>query len=456
VCFLSVLLSALTAEAQVPVSVTVEVQVTDEQGTPLPGARIRIGETTTGVTDDRGIYKAQIQVVPGSYEIAVQRGGFERSRKTLQVPPQPTEATLTVSFRLRALLDSVPPPISLPKDRPPIPADRNYAIVKIFYATDRAVTGAVEPARFFGTDRAMQLPGSLAYGTCDVSIPRDHRLGELEAPSIWRLEFREDPAKHVVLLKVVPEEASGFFSQLSARIGQSAEKEAFVFIHGYNVTFEDAARRTGQMAYDLAFDGAPILYSWPSQGSTLKYPVDETNVEWTTSHLKEFLQKIAADVQAKKVHLIAHSMGNRALTRALKDIAAEQGATALPRFRQVVLAAPDIDADVFKQLAEQMTRTSERVTLYASSNDEALVASKKIHGYPRAGDSGQGLVIVPGVDTLDVSAIDTSLLGHSYYGENKSVLADLFNLLRKGEGPDKRLGLLLKQTPAGRYWVFNP
>ena len=48
------------------------------------------------------------------------------------------------------------------------------------------------------------------------------------------------------------------------------------------------------------------------------------------------------------------------------------------------------------------------------------------------------------------------LLGHSYYGENKSVLTDLFNLLRKGEGPDKRLGLLLKQTSEGRYWVFAP
>ena len=52
-------------------------------------------------------------------------------------------------------------------------------------------------------------------------------------------------------------------------------------------------------------------------------------------------------------------------------------------------------------------KTADRVTLYASSSDEALALSKQVHGYPRAGESGDQLVVVPGIDTIDVSAVNT-------------------------------------------------
>jgi esterase/lipase superfamily enzyme len=102
----------------------------------------------------------------------------------------------------------------------------------------------------------------LKFGMCEVSIPGGdrHNIGRLEAPSVWRLEFREDPAKHIVLLGVRPQSKIEFFEAVQTRVNDSAAKDAFVFVHGYNVSFEDAARRTGQLAYDLQFDGAPILY----------------------------------------------------------------------------------------------------------------------------------------------------------------------------------------------------
>ena len=200
-------------------------------------------------------------------------------------------------------------------------------------------------------------------------------------------------------------------------------------MHGYNVTFEDAARCTAQIAYDLKFDGAPIFFSWPSQGEILQYAVDETNVTWTAPHLMQFLTDVAEQSGAEQIHLIAHSMGNRALTSVLRDLSLTHKSSK-PMFDEVVLTAPDIDAEVFiNDIAPAVVKTAQRVTLYASSNDEALIMSKKVHGYARAGDSGSQLVVVPGVDTVDVSAVDTSLLGHNYYGDNSSVLADIFELL---------------------------
>jgi len=297
--------------------------------------------------------------------------------------------------------------------------------------------------------------GRLERGICKVSIPKGHRIGELEAPSILRLEINEDERKHVVLRSIVPQEEQKFFAELHDCVERSPRKELLLFIHGYNVKFEDAARRTAQMAYDLEFQGAPVFYSWPSQGGLLKYSVDETNVMWTVPHLKQFLLEVSARSGAEQVNLIAHSMGNRALTSALREIESELRENA-QLFNQVVLAAPDIDAEVFRRdIAPAIARTARHVTLYASSNDQALIASKQVHGYPRAGESGAHVVVVPEIETVDVSAIDTSLLGHSYYGNNDSILADMYHLIHRGLPARLRKSLKPAQRESLTYWIFQ-
>ncbi len=329
----------------------------------------------------------------------------------------------------------------------------NYGVVRVFYATDRKNTGLKQPDATYGGDRSDD--GSLSLGTLDVSIPRDHRMGVIERPSIWRLEFREDPNKHLVLLSVAPKRETAFFNELSMKVTTSSHKEAFVFVHGYSVTFAEAARRTAQLAYDLGFDGAPILYSWPSRGSLRDYPADVETIEWTAPHLKTFLDKIASDSHATTVHLIAHSMGNRALAAALNAIAAEHHSIP-PLFKQVFLAAPDIDAGVFRQLAQAFPSAAGHVTLYASSRDEALIASQKFNKNPRAGDTGKVITVVPGVDTIDATAVDTGLVGHSYYGDNRSILSDIFYVMQKGDPPDKRFGMHIIKRSGLNYWVFRP
>lgn len=311
--------------------------------------------------------------------------------------------------------------------------------------------GLAGPSISYGDER-----GSLEMGTCQVSIPKDHEVGQVERPSIIKLEVFEDPTRHVVLLEVNREKEDKFFSGLQSRIDQSQRKEAFVFIHGFNVTFDAAARRTAQLAHDLKFDGAPIFYSWPSQGGFLEYTVDETNAVWTVPHLKEFITGVAQRSGAQSIHLIAHSMGNRALTSALQSLAYDLEGEE-PMFSEVLLTAPDIDADVFRRdIAPAILGTADRITLYASSNDEALAMSKTVHGYPRAGDSGPGLVVVPGIDTIDVSSVDTSLIGHSYYGSNGSVISDMIDLLQDAKPPGERRWLKQMQIGQFLYWIFSP
>jgi esterase/lipase superfamily enzyme len=332
-----------------------------------------------------------------------------------------------------------------------------YAKVKIFFATDRTPTGKSAVSERFGTEPEKE--GALHLGECTVSIPRDHRMGELEGPNIWKLEVRTDPERHITLMEIDPEERPLFFRSLSARTNRSRRKELFVFIPGFNTTFEDAARRTAQIAYDLGFDGPAVFYSWPSQGSKspIAYNMDGTNAELTVPHLRQFLQDLLDYSGAPTIHLIAHSMGNRPLTNALREMETGSPTKKYRTFDQVVLMAPDIDASIFRQLAKDISPSAQRITMYASSRDEALKLSNSIAGYPRAGQGGSQILIVKGMDSIDASSVDTSVIGlyHQYYADNSSVLSDLFYLFRD-QPPDNRFGLIRETTRDGNYWELKP
>lgn len=427
------------------ISVSIEGSVTDMRGQPVGLLTVELLDADADVvarteTNQAGRFLfSEITAGPGRITVRLDQDGARETRQELTIPAGPARQVLRPRLIFSRSRDA---------------KEKNRAIVKVFYATDRRASGLPDLRGFYTAERSTD--GALALGVLEVSVPREHRLGELEAPSIWRLELRENPDQHVVLLQVHPRDPGSFVAQLGDRVGRAARKEAFVFVHGYNTSFRDAARRTAQLAYDLAFDGAPILYSWPSLGQETAYPADEGNAEWTVPHLMKFLDEVVSLSGTRTLHLIAHSMGNRVVVGALRDMARMPRSSSPPQFRQVVLAAPDIDAGVFRQLAQAIVAPADRVTLYASSKDAALAASRKFHRQPRAGESGDRVVVVPGVDTIDVSGVDASLLGHSYYGDNRSVLSDLFRLIRDGAPPGQRFGLVPVPHPGGGYWSFRP
>ena len=362
---------------------------------------------------------------------------------------------MAVLFAAQALLEQLPRPEAVPAaagvEKSTLVS--NHAVVKVGFATDRQRDLGKPAAQRFGNERSHN--AGLSYGHCEISIPRDHRMGELESPSLWRLEFRLDPAKHVMLLDAEVEDQATFFAGIAAQVKASAAGSAFIFIHGYNVSFEDAARRTGQMAYDLGFDGAPVFYSWPSQGDVARYTVDENNIEWSTPHLQAFLADFLQQTDAAKVYLIGHSMGNRGLARAVAGLIESQPDLAR-RIAEIILTAPDIDADVFQQeIAPRLTAAHHPVTLYASSEDLALAASRLVHGHRRAGDSGDGMLLLAGMETIDATGVDTGFLKHSYFAERRSALSDMFYLIHNNARADQRF-LDPVDTPKGRYWTFKP
>jgi esterase/lipase superfamily enzyme len=262
------------------------------------------------------------------------------------------------------------------------------------------------------------------------------------------MEVFEDPTKHIVLKSVHRLDPDSFFDDMHHEMEQKGSS-VLVFVHGYNVSFEDAARRTAQMAYDLKFPGAPVFYSWPSQANWYGYRQDTENIKNSVEQIKSFLTEVADKSEATSINLVAHSMGNVGLTSALLKMNDS-------RFNQIVLAAPDIDAETFKRdIAPKIISKGQRVTLYTSKTDLALIASKYFNRGPRAGDSANELLSVPGIQTIDATSVDSSLLGHSYYGSNVTVLYDLGQLLN-GQPIESRDYLRPNSDLTKPYWYFAP
>jgi esterase/lipase superfamily enzyme len=127
---------------------------------------------------------------------------------------------------------------------------------------------------------------------------------------------------------------------------------------------------------------------------------------------------------------------------------------------QIVMAAPDLDSEEFAaRYAEGVERCGERTTIYTSSTDRALIASVKVNGQKRLGlvSAIPSVTDNPDFDFVDVTPIDTSLLGHSYYGNHPLMIQELGTLLRGEIRPEQRHWLTIKnaqQRPP--IWHFVP
>ena len=349
---------------------------------------------------------------------------------------------MTDFLGVQTLMQPVPVPVSAEIDPAAggVSEDAGYFVVPVFYATDRNRTGEPAPGLAYGGGRSES--GELAFGIAEVSLPRRGRRAGRPAPPWWRLEFAEDLARHVVLLDIAEHEREPFLAELRQTVGRADPPEVLVFVHGYDVTFEDAARHAAQLADALDFQGVPLLYSWPSEGKAHRYTVDETNVEWARVHAAEILRLVLAESGARAVHGIAHGMGSRALAWALGDLEAHRV------LRQIIFAAPDIDRETFLGLVPRMRDRAERLTLYGSSQDRALRAARIVHRHPRAGESGAAVALAEGIDSIDAAAADTGLQERP----GPTILRDVSALLHEGSPPDRRERLTLRE---GR-WLLQP
>ncbi|MDM0110061.1 alpha/beta fold hydrolase [Variovorax sp. J22R24] len=377
-------------------------------------------------------------------KISAEEAGQLRSELQRRGGGAPTPAVNVVSERAQLTPGQAP-------SGPPGASRINW--LRIFYATNRKPTGQTVAATAFGTDDAE----TISWGSVDVSIPHEHKMGQLESPAIWRLEW-EDPTKHIALApRLNPLSPERWRQEVLSRATAMGRPGVLVFIHGYNVSFANAARRTAQFAYDTAFKGPTVLFSWPSDGNLIPYMRDEADAFAAKRFMADVLKTVTTLAPGVPVYVVAHSMGNRVMLHGYAELL-RRNPDAHQAIRQVVMAAPDVGQREFKQVFKDFAGTKPRYTLYASDQDVPVNVSEWLHGDRRLGNGGANTAVFVGVDSIDASAVTREFFGlsHSYFGESDTLLSDLFALIHQGLPPDQRHRLKPTDGKQGRFWSFAP
>ncbi|MES2550016.1 MAG: alpha/beta fold hydrolase [Pseudomonadota bacterium] len=313
------------------------------------------------------------------------------------------------------------------------------------------LAGGTPETIFVGTTRekdgeayAFGRSGEPTFLRYDVAIPTDREPGEVN----WPPKSRKPDGKRDFLTLDARgfETGDDFSTALRAAMKLRGQRDAVVYVHGFNNTMAEGVYRVAQMHHDLEVPGVAVHYAWPSRGSALGYVYDRDSILFARSGFVSLLDEVE-DAGARDIVIVAHSMGAFLTMEGLRQMVLKDGPGALDRIKGVVLIAPDLDLDVFRAQARDIGRLPEPFVIFGSSRDRVLNISATLSG---TGDRLGNMDSVTQIADLNVIYLDTSAYttgtGHLNLGENPALLklfgglvgiADAFSKDARG-----RVGLL--------------
>lgn len=300
-------------------------------------------------------------------------------------------------------------------------------------APEAATVGKVREI-FIATTRGLDANGNfdgsrveaVSFGRYDISVPPEREAGQINWPP---QSGRSDPRKHFLTTYAARYGSDTDFraalrTELNAHGG-----EAVIFVHGFNNTFSEGLYRIAQMSHDLDLPGAIVHYSWPSAAQPLGYVYDRDSALFARDGLERLLAEVEA-AGARRVILVAHSMGSALLMEALRQKAIRGKSRAIDRVGGIVLISPDIDVDVFRAQALAIPKLPQPFVVFSSRRDRALQVSARLTGQKERLGS---LTDLTRVGDLPITFLDTAAfgkgLGHFNLGDSPSLLRLLEGIL---------------------------
>lgn len=290
---------------------------------------------------------------------------------------------------------------------------------------------------------------SLQYGFCRLNLPKKSRVGSIQPT--------DDPRADSHVFYRVQSHKALPADIVKASILEKKPESLLLFVHGFNVKFEESVMRAGQIAYDLKYQGLPMVFSWPAGAdeglaASLINKTYEKNYQAalkSRSDLTELLRWLST--LKIPLHIIVHSMGHQVVTPALDQLSKELSD---PFIDELVLNAPDLSVDDFQKFAPALRQLSKRVTVYCSFNDNAIAASETYNSNRRLG----ACATAEGIDVINVSEVDAPSLGlglgHGYYS-SRPIITDVFQLLI-GIQAEKRLFLRKSEPNSVENYYLRP
>lgn len=298
-------------------------------------------------------------------------------------------------------------------------AARDASRVDMLVLTTRQA--ADDPGELYSGERGT----AISFNSIVVSIPpgQNRKVGEIQ----WPAHVPANPEREFAVLDV-RKVASERQALAWYRKNRNARRHAVLFIHGFNNTYADAVFRLAQLTHDAGIDAAPILFTWPSRANVFDYLYDKESTTYSRRALEDLIIQVARSPDVGEITILAHSMGTWLAMEALRGVSMRER-TVPAKVRDVVLASPDIDVDVFRRQMIEMGPKRPRFTIFASTADKALEVSRWISGGINRVGSTDAAPYADVLKQLGITVIDTSAsaskdaLGHNAFADSPDIIA---------------------------------
>ncbi|MGK9283500.1 alpha/beta hydrolase [Sinorhizobium meliloti] len=301
----------------------------------------------------------------------------------------------------------------------PIAARNDASRVSMLVATTRKA--ADDPGQLYTGERGT----SISLNSVVVSIPpeRNRKIGEIQWPS----RVPPDPEKEFAVVETEKVATEGQLLKW-VRTNRSAKRQVLIFVHGFNNTYADAVFRFAQIVHDAGTDATPLLFTWPSRARVFDYLYDRESANYSRRALEDLILQAAQSPDVDDVTILAHSMGTWLAAEALRGVAM-RNKTIPAKVRNVVLASPDIDVDVFRRQLIEMGAKRPQFTIFMSRRDKALELSRWLSGgVARVGGADPrpyaAILKELGILVIDTSALSShDPLGHNTFADSPELIA---------------------------------
>jgi esterase/lipase superfamily enzyme len=298
----------------------------------------------------------------------------------------------------------------------------------VYVATSRAMVS--DPTVLYGSGRVLS---GLNYFRVEVSIPPSHQSGYIERAK----RVPPDPRSDFTILDPViyPDERS-FTKAVDRQLADqpSGDRDIMLFVHGFNTDLVLAILRAAQLKRDSGFTGIPVVFAWPSLGKITGYVYDTNSALQSRDWLIETADNLS-NTRTEGMNIIAHSMGNLLTVEAMRQDQLLKDFNSSNKLKSIILAAPDIDIDLFKRQMSVFPKDQRHFYVLISEDDKALGLSRRLAGgVNRVGiDSVEDLAEL-GVTVIDLTNIeDTSSIDHSKFADSPEVVQLIGKHLNEGD-----------------------
>lgn len=367
-------------------------------------------------------------------------------------------------------------------------------MAKIFFATNRDIKSITsKTGKNFGDRFNVMGPQIFRVGEVEVTLDgspfdTDDDVWKVGRCDVYDEQLNSEKNKSAKL------GSADMFDLLRKRLKGSL-CDVIVYVHGFASDFPNAARRAAALERLYSSEAKSVIvvmFSWPSNGTVApmnEYFSDRDDaaasgiaMARTLMRLVEFLEELRSEDRKaitaarregrvpdedalkqceRKLHVVAHSMGNWALRHAVNQFA-DMNFGRVPRvFDNAFLMAADEDADALSTPGKlpKLLQLANRIHVYHADDDRALEVSDKTKGNPdRLGTDGPENLdrLSERIVSIDCSAVSDTTLSHGrhqYYRLRKEVIADVQATIA-GAPEDERAGR--RTVRPGRSWRLIP